>query len=111
MKLPRSQFVAIDDYKLRHYILSLEHPVGRFKAEYFARLGFNSENWQDFAAQLKRIARDGEVETMDTTDFGQKYIVHGTIKGPAGRSAEVLTVWIIREGERNPRFVTVYPER
>lgn len=33
-----------------------------------------------------------------------------TLVGPSGRSADVLSVWIVRTGEELPRFVTAYPE-
>jgi Domain of unknown function (DUF6883) len=33
--------------KLRDYLLSRLHPVGRFKAPFFASLGYGADNWQD----------------------------------------------------------------
>ena len=42
-------------------------------------------------------------------DYGQKYLVRGILKGPSGRAAEVVTVWIIQSGEGVPRFVTAFP--
>ena len=41
--------------------------------------------------------------------FGQKYEVRGTLRGPSGRRAEVVTVWIVLSGESSPRFVTAVP--
>lgn len=110
MKLPNAERAIIDPRKIRDYLLSSEHSVGRFKARVFARLGFSSETWQEFRAQLETIARHGEAEVSDRTDYGQKYIVRGTVGRMEGR-AEVLTVWIVLEGEDVPRFVTAYPER
>ncbi len=48
-------------------------------------------------------------EAVDTTRFGQKYVVLSTIQGPTGRSAPVVVVWIVLHGEDAPRFVTAYP--
>ena len=42
-------------------------------------------------------------------DYGQKYLVRGILKGPSGKAAEVVTVWIILSGEGVPRFVTAFP--
>ena len=75
----------------------------------FARLGFSRGTWQEFRAQLEAIALHGEAEESARTDHGQKYIVRGTVRHTAGR-ADVLTVWIILDGEDAPRFVTAYPE-
>ena len=43
------------------------------------------------------------------SNFGQKYEVNGILRGPSGREARVTTVWIVKNGEDFPRFVTVYP--
>ena len=41
--------------------------------------------------------------------FGDKYEVRGTLVGPAGRAATIVTVWIVLAGETAPRFVTAFP--
>lgn len=84
--------------------------MGRFKAHFFTRLGFASERWQDLRDQLHRIALQEEAEVSERTDYGQKYLVRGTIVGKAGRRAKVLTAWIVLYEEEYPRFVTAYPE-
>ncbi len=110
VKLPHPSDLDIDPRKVRDYILSLEHPVGRFRALFFAKLGFTAENWEEFSGQLRRIPVEGEAEAAARTSYGQKYTVRGSIVGPTGRSADVVTVWIVRVGESSPRLVTVYPE-
>ncbi len=35
--------------------------------------------------------------------------IRGTLNGPSGRSAGVLTVWIILSGGDVPQFVTAFP--
>lgn len=110
MKLPCSDDAVIEPRKIRDYILSLEHPIGRFKALFFASLGITADGWEAFASQLRRIAVVGEAEVADRTSYGRKYTVRGSIVGPTGKRADVVTVWIVRVGERIPRLVTVYPE-
>ena len=39
MKLPSADRVQIDDRKIREYLLSRTHAVGRFKARFFAAVG------------------------------------------------------------------------
>jgi hypothetical protein len=41
--------------------------------------------------------------------FGRKYLVRGTLRGPNGRQAEVVAIWIILAGDTIPRFVTAFP--
>jgi hypothetical protein len=111
VKLPNAERAVIDPRKIQDYLLSWAHPVGRFKAHFFVRLGFATETWQLLHAQLKRVALEGEAKVSERTDYGQKYIVRGTIGSMVGRGAKLLTVWIVLDGEDVPRFVTAYPER
>ena len=110
MKLPNADLLVIDPRKLRDYVLSTEHPVGRFKAAFFAALGFDSTTWEELAVELRKLALAGRAETGERNAFGQKYLVHGRITGPGGRVVDVVTVWIILEGQEVPRLVTLYPE-
>jgi hypothetical protein len=41
--------------------------------------------------------------------YGQKYEIRGISNGPSGRSAGVLTVWIILFRGDVPQFVTAFP--
>ena len=53
MKLPNASLAIIDSAKLRDYLLSPAHPVGRFKAPFFAALGYAQEQWQQLEADLR----------------------------------------------------------
>jgi hypothetical protein len=108
MRLPNADRAIIDPRKVRDYLLSSAHPVGRYKAHFFVGLGFG--NWQALRDQLQSLPLEEEAEIAEQTDHGQKYVVRGTIVSPTGRRAKVLTVWIVLHGEELPRFVTAYPE-
>ena len=110
MKLPNAEDVIIDDRKLWGYILSFEHPVGRYKAAFFAELGFHADRWETLDSEIRRLIRDHEAEVAQRTVYGQKYVVRGRVVGAEGRSEKVVTVWIVRAGEQRPRFITLYPE-
>jgi hypothetical protein len=109
VKLPAAESVLIEPAKVRDYLLSREHPVGRFKAVFFESLGYSADAWQKLEANLRALAVAGEAILADRTKYGQKYEVHGTLIGPSGRPASVVTVWIVRWGEEAPRFVTAFP--
>ncbi|MGE0452492.1 MAG: DUF6883 domain-containing protein [Vicinamibacteria bacterium] len=108
MKLPNAEDVQVDEGKIRGYLLSRSHPVGRFKARVFAALGFDENSTVAFAAELRRIAATGEVAEQEENAFGRKYTVPGELKGPTG-SARVVTVWFQAAGEQHVRLVTVHP--
>ncbi len=109
MKLPAAERVLIEPAKVRDYLLSREHPVGRFKAVFFESLGYSAERWLQLEADLRRLASAAEAILGERTKYGQKYEVRGTLDGPSGRRAFVVTAWIIRWGEDVPRFVTAFP--
>jgi hypothetical protein len=101
MKIPQAERAVIEPAKIRHYLLSTSHPVGRFKAPFFASLGYTSAKWRLLANDPRDLAV--------SRPYGQKYEICGTLNGPAGRSARVRTVWIILFGGDVPHFVTALP--
>jgi len=109
MKLPNSDRATIDERKLIDYVLSPEHPIGRFKAAFFRRHGFSVDNWQALGEQLLSLAWNEDAEEGERSRYGQKYLVSGILRGNSGQEVEVQSVWIILHGDDIPRLVTVYP--
>jgi hypothetical protein len=109
VKLPDAEDAQIEPAKLRDYLLSSTHPIGRFKYRFFSRLGYTSGQWRRLEADLRELAVTGEATPGESTEYGQKYEVRGMLKGPSGRMAEVVTVWIVLAGQETPRFVTAFP--
>ena len=100
---------AVPEEKLRDYLLSESHPVGRFKASFFRTLGFGLDDLERFQLALTALL-ENDVEGETVTPYGTKYEVRGTLIGPDGQTARVVSVWIILAGEDYPRFITAYPE-
>lgn len=109
MKLPNADQAFIDPAKLRDYLLSPTHPVGRFKAPFFAAMGYTQTEWQKLEMDLRAQIEVQEAALSTTSRYGQKYEVRAMLIAPDGRSAVLMTVWIVRTGEQEPRFVTAYP--
>lgn len=109
MRLPNADRAIVDDAKVRDYLLSPDHRDGHSKARFFGALGFTRDGWPLFRDALLTVARDGEAEISEVTVFGQKYLVRGIVRGPAGRAAAVATVWIVLRGGDVPQLVTAYP--
>jgi hypothetical protein len=110
LQIPNADRAVVELTKLRDYLLSQTHPVGRFKAAFFLALGYSADGWNQLAADLRsqHLSRDAAPEML--TLYGQKYVIRATLVGPAGRSARVVSVWVVRTGEDFARFVTAYPE-
>ena len=108
MKLPAAERAVIEPAKIRDYLLSTSHPVGRFKAPFFGSLGYTSANWRRLDEDLRDLAVSGGAELGKDSPYGQKYEIRGTLRGPSGKLAEVLTVWIVLFGGDVPQFVTAF---
>jgi hypothetical protein len=109
MKLPEAQRALIAPAKIRDYLLSKSHPVGRFKEPFFASLGYSVAEWSRLEQDLLTLAASGDAEPGRESPYGQKYEIRGTLNGPNGKSAPVMTVWIVRSGNEVPQFVTAFP--
>lgn len=109
MLLPNSEKAIIDSEKLRDYLLSYEHPHGRFKARFFNALGFRADQWQELESALRTQHLTQGAEAVPVAAAGQKFRIRATLVGPEGESALVVSIWFIRPNETAPRFVTAFP--
>jgi len=102
LRIPNAERAVIEPAKLHAYLLSRNHPIGRFKAAFFLALGYSSENWRQLEAALRsqHLSQDATAEAP--TPYGQKYAIRATLGGPSGNSAEVVSVWVVRTGEEFP---------
>ena len=109
MRVPNSDRGVIDSSKLRDYILSDAHPVGRFKARFFHSLGYSQDGPGRLEQDLYLHLQQHDASPGETSQYGTKYLVRGILTGLNGRSVEVVSVWIVRVNEDFPRVVTAYP--
>jgi hypothetical protein len=110
MRLPNAERATVEPAKVRDYLLSPEHPVGRAKSRVFTALGFRQAAWTALRDALLAHGQAGEAESAGRSRYGQKYVVHGMLQGPTGRTGPFVSVWLIPTGEEAPRFVTAYPD-
>jgi len=107
--LPNADDAIIDAAKLRDYLLSTQHPLGRFKARFFGALGFSADRWQELESALRTQHLTQLAEQGAAIGGGQKFMIQAILTGPNGQTAVVVSVWFVRLGEAVPRFVTAYP--
>lgn len=110
MRIPNANRAIIEPMKLHGYLLARDHSIGRFKSVFFNALGYSADGWRQLEADLRRQHLPHDATLEGRTQYGQKYSIRAPLVGPSGRSAEVVSAWIVRTGEEFPRFVTAYPE-
>src|SRR3954452_21790852 len=96
LRLPSGGYAIVSKAKICDYLLASNHPIGRFKAAFFFALGYTIDNWERLQADLLELAKSGEAFAGRENPYGKKYEVHGTLVGPSGRRADLVTVWIVR---------------
>ncbi|HKG21243.1 MAG TPA: hypothetical protein VKC34_05035 [Blastocatellia bacterium] len=105
--LPNYERAEIPREKIEEYVLNPSHTVGKNKAIVFeSALGLNQAHW----AMLSRAILDElayhEALLGRNDAHGQRYNVTLPVTGPNGKTAQVLTAWIIKSGRDYPSFVT-----
>ena len=108
MKIPNSENAVVDIEKLRDYCLSKAHPRGRHKARVFETvLGFTETHISELRDILLNEVRTNQAILSEKDDYGQRYILDIEINGPKGK-AVIRSLWIVRNDENFPRFITCY---
>jgi hypothetical protein len=109
VRLPNADLAIVEDAKVRDYLLSGSHPVGRFKSVFFVALGFSGDQWQLLRDALLQLALTSDASSGQPSPFGLKFEIRAILRGPSGRQADVVTVWMVSNGLNFPHFVTAYP--
>ncbi len=109
MKLPNCENAYIQPSKLKDYLLSETHVVGRAKAKFLRSFGFDETNINLLEQELLAIAQSQEVSVVAASPHGIKYVIDGSLKTPLGNIINMKTVWIVDKGQDRPRFVTAIP--
>ena len=112
--LPKHEDAFIEDGKLVEYALNPGSERGRHKARVFeGALGFSMANWQQLKEAILNALPACEAKFRSETAFGRKSEVVVPVRGPNGRTVEVMTVWQFdRQPDETfasaPRLVTLY---
>src|SRR5260221_9845711 len=104
-----ADLVEIDPEKIRGYLLSSTHPVERFKARFFAALGYAAERWQQLEADLRIQHLTQDAQQGQSMSEGQIYTIRAILKGPTGQSAVVLSVWVVPAAGGGPPLRAPHP--
>ena len=108
MIIPCHESAVVPDAKVRDYLLSPTHPIGRHKARWFERLGYDQGRFHELANDLRALA-SRDADTLGDEGYGEKYAVVGSIVSPSGEQYTVRTAWIFLHGRDRPSLVTAYP--
>jgi len=107
MTLPPETIIA--PRKVTHYLLRLLDKDD--KSRFLALGGYTSND----PAQLSRDVREQLLplyaELVGSTEYGTKYRITGTLRGPNGRELRVVSYWMSVEATGLTKFLTLYPDK
>ena len=108
MKLPNAERAFVDVQKLRDYCLDANHPRGQHKARLFKRaLGWTAEHAEEVRQRLLEAVLLEDAAFLGADDYGQRFALDFVVQGTGG-VATVRSLWMIRQGENFPRFISCY---
>lgn len=108
-RVPNAESARIDPRKLREYALNLEHSSGRYKAAFFAQMGYSAADWQRLDKDIRDQILSQSAQAGQASQYSRKYTITAALKGPNGSLRQVTTVWIVRSGNDYPELVTIEP--
>lgn len=76
---PGADRAIVSVEKVRDFLLSPVNPRARGKAAFFQALGFTVSNWEVLRSALLEIARSGDADAGQKSEFGAKYEVRAAI--------------------------------
>jgi hypothetical protein len=107
--LPNAEKARIDPRKLRDYALNPSHDTGRYKAAFFAQMGYEAADWQKLERDIREQHLSQPAEPGQPSPYGRKYTITASLQGPKGAARQVTTVWIVRPGNDFAELVTIEP--
>jgi hypothetical protein len=105
--LPYANNAVIPIEKLLRYSLAFEKDPNKASAFYLA-LGYTKKNAEKLVENIYQNIQNFNSVDKGNNGFGQLYEVVMSLTGENGRTANVLTSWIIENGLDYPRLTNVY---
>jgi hypothetical protein len=107
MKLPPDAVIA--PAKITGYLLRWQDEND--KSAFLARAGYTQENSTQLLADIRGQLLPLEAELIGQTEYGTKFRIRGSLRGPNGNALRVITIWMIPKSTGIARFVTLYPDK
>ncbi len=107
MKLPPETFIAPE--KITRYLLRLLDEDD--KSQFLALAGYTADRADCLLRDIREQMLPLDAELVGPTEYGTKYRIRGTLRGPNGRELRVASLWMTVEATGTTKFLTLYPDK
>jgi hypothetical protein len=107
MRIPANATIPLD--KLTRYLL-VSRPWDD-KSNFLAQVGFTPEDPASLENAIRRTAASFDAVEDGTNEYGTFFRIEGSLKGPTGRSLQVVLIWLQWKLDGTFHFVTLKPNR
>lgn len=109
-RVPGAEDAICADHKIRDYLLNPDHVKGAAKAEFFRRIGWERDRWEELRdlilAQLPYV--HGRFSRMNEFNGAPMYEAFILIPRETGKMVEIGTYWQVHP-DHPTSFITAYP--
>jgi hypothetical protein len=107
MRLPLNAIIAMR--KVTEYLLRWRPEDD--KSTFLAKAGYERETADRLVTDMREQLLPLEAELIEETEYGPKYLIRGTLRGPNGRALRVVSIWMTEDATGETKFVTLYPDK
>jgi hypothetical protein len=108
--LPNIDKIRIPQEKFTSYVLDFERDKDKAMA-FQSALGYNKANVDLLISNIMQNIRSFSATPKGDIGFGMRYEVIMTLKGPNGKTANVLTAWIDDTNSGEMRLTSAYVDK
>ena len=105
--LPQHDEAVIPVDKFTKYCLNPDAQPDKASAFHQA-LGYDMTNYNRLISNIRRNLTEFSAIPKGHKGWGETYECIMNLRGPNGKNANILTAWVIRDGEDFPRLASAY---
>jgi len=81
------------------------------KSQFLALAGYTVTYVDQLVEDIRTQLLPLEAEFEEATEYGEKYRIVGTLRGPNGRGLPVVSIWMTEAASGLTKFITLYPAK
>jgi len=81
------------------------------KSQFLALAGYTPAHADQLVTDIREQLLPLNAEFQETTEYGDKYRIADTLKGPNGRGLDIVSIWMTESATGTTKFITLHPAK